>query len=102
MTQVKIENVQELLNDEIHIIIDDETGTAQAYEILKGDYKGVRYAYLDIKLAPVKTGTNEEVLELSFSPLIFNSEEFPDLLEDEEFKNYIAGIYIKILENCAT
>lgn len=99
MTQIKIEDVQALLTKEVHIIV-DENNKAIAYEILTGEFKGVRYAYQDVKIEP-KLIDGEERMELEFNSLIFNRPDFPDL-DELKFKQFIANIYIKIIENCAT
>lgn len=96
MAKVRIEDVQALLTKEVHIVLDDNNN-AVAYEIITGQFKGVRYAYQDVKVEHVE---NSDSMELEFNSIIFNRHEFPDI-DDLAFKQYIADIYIKILEHCA-
>lgn len=100
MARVKIEDVQDIIKDDVLIIL-DESDNAVAYELLRGKYKGIRYSYIDPKIEPVQNGTNEELMSLSFSYYIFNNESNDIKIDDKEFKQEIANIYIKILENCS-
>lgn len=100
MARVKIEDVKDLLKDEVFIVT-DSNNNAIAYELLHGKYKGIRYSYIDPQITHVKTGTTEELMSLSFGYYIFNNESNSIEIDDAEFKELIADIYIKILENIA-